>query len=244
MPYVTPAIGKKNFFARMLHRFSLKKSKYTRCAFLFRSHDKCHNHEHQSIIKMCYLPEVGAATKYLKPLRATPLHWLVVAATVTSVTFSKSRNRYALLRFSATAPNAPTHYPIKDSEREEAAGRRDGSPPPLPSLKKFLGPALSFSHPEIHKGPKENSSIELQWVRNGMFRVLLTVRPSRVSIGSRFETPVASPGTEGLSSEPQARNIGWTQEGPFRFARECKQTDLNIAGAVHLDCHTYEVFYG
>ena len=55
--------------------------------------------------------EVGAATKYLKPLSATPLHWLVVAATATSVTFSKSRNRYALLCYSATTDP----HPIKNT---------------------------------------------------------------------------------------------------------------------------------
>ena len=70
--------------------------------------------------------EVGAATKHLKPLRATPLHWLIVAAIATSATFSKSRNRYALLRYSATATTVP--HPIKDSEKEEAAGRRDSRP--------------------------------------------------------------------------------------------------------------------
>ena len=81
-------------------------------------------------------PEVGAATKYLKPLRATPLLWLVhqpklkvaatmVAATTTSATFSKSRNRYALLRCRYECP-----HPIKDSEREEVAGRRDSRPLP------------------------------------------------------------------------------------------------------------------
>ena len=65
-------------------------------------------------------------------IRATPLHWLVVATTATSASFSKSRNRYALLRYSAIATTA-TH-PIKDSEREEAAGRRDSRPSP-----KFVG---------------------------------------------------------------------------------------------------------
>ena len=73
--------------------------------------------------KVCVcVAEVGAATKYLKPLRATPIHWPVVAATATiSVIFSKSRNRYALLRYSATASTAP--HPIKTAkERRQPAG--------------------------------------------------------------------------------------------------------------------------
>ena len=49
------------------------------------------------------LAEVGAATKFLKPLPLLPLPWLAETATATSATFSKSRNRYALLRYSATA---------------------------------------------------------------------------------------------------------------------------------------------
>ena len=46
--------------------------------------------------------EVGAATKFLKPLPLLPLLCLTEMATATSATFSKSRNRYALLRYSAT----------------------------------------------------------------------------------------------------------------------------------------------
>ena len=46
---------------------------------------------------------MGAATKFLKPLPLLPLPWLTETATATSATFSKSRNRYALLRYSATA---------------------------------------------------------------------------------------------------------------------------------------------
>ena len=83
------------------------------------------------IFEFEYLNIWTAATKYLKPLLAIPLHWLVVAVAATSATFSKSRNRYALLRYSATATTAPPPpHPIKDSEREEAAGRRDSRPPP------------------------------------------------------------------------------------------------------------------
>ena len=47
--------------------------------------------------------EVGAATKFLKPLPLLPLPWLTETATATSATFSKFRNRYAVLRYSATA---------------------------------------------------------------------------------------------------------------------------------------------
>ena len=139
--------------------------------------------------------EVGAATKYLKPLRATPL------------------------------PVPPTQSRTAKARRQPAGETAD----PPPKLKSFWTNHNIF-HPEIHKRPKENSSI--QRVRNGIFRVLLTIRPSRVTIGSRFEIPVAPPGTKGSSPEPWARNIGWTQEGLFRFARECKQTDVNIAATV------------
>ena len=37
---------------------------------------------------------MGTAAKFLKPLPLPPLHWLVVATTATSVSFSKLRNRY------------------------------------------------------------------------------------------------------------------------------------------------------
>ena len=49
------------------------------------------------------LAEVGAATKFLKPLPLLPLPWLTETATATSATFSKLRNRYSQLRYSATA---------------------------------------------------------------------------------------------------------------------------------------------
>ena len=49
------------------------------------------------------MTEVGAATKFLNPLLLLPLPWLTETATATNATFSKSRNRYALLRYSATA---------------------------------------------------------------------------------------------------------------------------------------------
>ena len=55
------------------------------------------------IMPCMQLPEVGAATKFLKPLPLLPLHWLVETATATSAAFSKSLNRYPLLRYSATA---------------------------------------------------------------------------------------------------------------------------------------------
>ena len=63
------------------------------------------------------LPEVGAATKYLKPLRATPLHWLVVAATATSVTF---RNRETATRYFAT----PLPLPLPPTQSRTAKERR------------------------------------------------------------------------------------------------------------------------
>ena len=72
-------------------------------------------------------PKVGAATKYLKPLRATPLHWLVVAATATSATFSKSRNGYALLRYSAIATTAPCNQGQRKERRQPAGDTADPS---------------------------------------------------------------------------------------------------------------------
>ena len=61
--------------------------------------------------------EVGAATKFFKPLRATPLHWPVVAATATSATFL---NRETATRYSAT----PLPLPVPLTQPKTAKARR------------------------------------------------------------------------------------------------------------------------
>ena len=98
---------------------------------------------------------IGAATKYLKPLCATPLHWPVVAATATSATFSKSRNRYALLRYH----DSPPPHPIKDSEREEAAGRRDSRHPPRLEV---FGPIMIIFSPRNPQGAKGKNQLNFK----------------------------------------------------------------------------------
>ena len=92
-----------------------------------------------------------AATKFVKPLPQLPLHWLVVAATATSAPFSKSRNRYPLLRYSATATTI--HIPTKTRTAEE--GSQEGQS--LLKLK-IWGQPYHFTTPKSRKRRKENSS--------------------------------------------------------------------------------------
>ena len=76
--------------------------------------------------KVCVcVAEVGAATKYLKPLRATPLHWPVVAATATtciSVIFfeiAKPLRATPLLRYRFYCP------PPNQGQRKRGGSRQE-----------------------------------------------------------------------------------------------------------------------
>ena len=119
---------------------------------------------------MVVSPEVSAATKNLKPLRATPL-----------TLAGGSRYRYF---FEIAKPLRATPLPLPLSLPPTQSRTAD----PLPSQKVF-GPIIIIFSPRNLQGAKGKSPIELQRVRNGIFRVLLTIRPSRALLGFRFEIP-------------------------------------------------------